>query len=78
MFGVTMEHPRIQRDPTVMVGKPVIRGTRIAVDLILREISAGLSFAEIIDAYPRLTLADIQAALAYAADLVTQEGLAPA
>jgi hypothetical protein len=46
-----MEHPRIERDPKVMMGKPVIRGTRITVDLILRDIAGGSSFAEtVVDA----------------------------
>jgi uncharacterized protein (DUF433 family) len=60
-----MEHPRIERDPEVMVGKPVIKGTRIAVDLILREMAGGLSFAEIADAYPRITIDDVNAAQAF-------------
>ncbi len=73
-----MEHPRIERDPAVMVGKPVIRGTRITVDLILREVAAGRSFAEIADAYPRISVEDVQAALAYATDFVAGEGLVSA
>jgi uncharacterized protein (DUF433 family) len=63
-----MTHERIHRDPNVMVGKPVIRGTRITVELLVRECANGLSFAEIIDEYPRITEADIRSALAYAAD----------
>lgn len=63
---------RIVRDPAVMVGKPVIRGTRITVELILRQLSAGRSPAEIIEAYPGLTEDDIRAAQAYAADLVAE------
>jgi uncharacterized protein (DUF433 family) len=70
-----MEHPRIERDPSVLAGKPVIRGTRISVDLILREVAAGLSFADIVEAYPRVTQEDLQAALAFAADFVAAEGL---
>jgi uncharacterized protein (DUF433 family) len=60
-----MEHSRIERDPEVMVGKPVINGARIPVDLILREIAGGLSLAEIADAYPRITIDDVIAAQAY-------------
>jgi uncharacterized protein (DUF433 family) len=70
-----MDHPRIERDPAVMSGKPVVRGTRISVDLILREIASGLSFAEITNAYPRLTDDDIRAALGFAAEFVAGEGL---
>jgi uncharacterized protein (DUF433 family) len=73
-----MDHPRIERDPDVMVGKPVIKGTRITVELILRDIAGGMSFAEITDAYPRICVDDIQAALAYAADYMAREGLVSA
>ena len=64
---------RITIDPKVMAGKPVIKGTRIPVALILRELANGLSPSEIIDAYPRLTAEDIRAANAYAARLVADE-----
>jgi uncharacterized protein (DUF433 family) len=64
---------RIEINPDVMLGKPVIRGTRIAVELILRKLSEGISAAELLDAYPRLTRDDIQAALAYAADTLSHE-----
>jgi uncharacterized protein (DUF433 family) len=70
-----MTHDRIERDPAVMVGKPVIKGTRITVELILRECAAGLSADEIIENYPHITEADIRAALAYAADYLSREGL---
>jgi uncharacterized protein (DUF433 family) len=52
--------------PDVMLGKPVIRGTRIPVELILRKLSEGATEAELLDGYPRLTPEDIRAALAYA------------
>jgi uncharacterized protein (DUF433 family) len=64
---------RIEVDPKVMLGKPVIRGTRITVELILRKLSEGATEADLVDAYPRLTREDIQAALAYAADTVAHE-----
>jgi uncharacterized protein (DUF433 family) len=64
---------RIETDPNVVLGKPVIRGTRIPVELILRKLSEGASEADLLDAYPRLTRDDIQAALAYAADLIAHE-----
>lgn len=64
---------RIVVDPKVMLGKPVIRGTRIPVELILRKLSEGATELELLDAYPHLTRADIQAALAYAADALAHE-----
>ena len=66
---------RIETDPNVMLGKPVIRGTRITVELLVRECAAGLTFDEIIENYPHITEADIRAALAYAADYLSHEGL---
>jgi uncharacterized protein (DUF433 family) len=64
---------RIEINPAVMLGKPVIRGTRIPVELLLRKMAEGASEADLLDAYPRLTLADIRAALAYAAESVAHE-----
>lgn len=64
---------RIEIDPDVMLGKPVIRGTRIPVELILRKLSEGASGDELLDAYPRLTREDIQAAMRYAADALAHE-----
>ena len=57
---------RIEANPDVMLGKPVIRGTRIPVELILRKLSEGASEGDLLDAYPRLTREDIQAAIRYA------------
>ena len=56
-----------------MLGKPVIRGTRITVELILRKLAEGADTATLRDAYPRLTDEDIRACLAYAADTVSHE-----
>jgi uncharacterized protein (DUF433 family) len=64
---------RIEVNPKVMMGKPVIRGTRIPVELILRKISEGANERDLIDAYPRLRREDIQAALRYAADTLAHE-----
>jgi uncharacterized protein (DUF433 family) len=58
---------RIEINPEVMLGKPVIRGTRIPIELILQKMSEGATEEDLLDAYPRLTKRDIQAALAYAA-----------
>ena len=56
---------RIEIDSEVMSGKPVIRGTRIPVEIILRKLREGASEVDLLDAYPRLTVQDIQAAIAY-------------
>jgi uncharacterized protein (DUF433 family) len=64
---------RITVDRKVMLGKPVIRGTRIPVELILRKLSEGATEADLRDAYPHLTRADIQAAIGYAADTLAHE-----
>lgn len=63
-----MTHERIFVDPSIMMGKPCIKGTRITVELILRKLGAGRSFADLLQAYPRLTEDDLRAALAFAAD----------
>lgn len=63
-----MDHPRISQNPKVMFGKPVIRGTRIPVDLILRKLSEGWSMELILDQYPALQREDIYAAEAFAAE----------
>jgi uncharacterized protein (DUF433 family) len=64
---------RIEVHPAVMHGKPVIRGTRIPVELLLRKLAEGATFEELLDAYPRLSADDIRAALAYAADNIAHE-----
>ena len=56
-----------------MIGKPIIRGTRIPVELILRKLGEGATEADLLDAYLRLTKAEIQAAIGYAADSVAHE-----
>ena len=64
---------RIEINPAVMLGKPVIRGTRIPVELIIRKLGEGATEIDLFDAYPRLTREDIQAALLYAADTLSHE-----
>ena len=64
---------RIEINPKVMMGKPVIRGTRIPVELILRKLGEGAKERELLEAYPRLTKDDIQAAIRYAADTLAHE-----
>jgi len=69
----------IEINPEVMLGKPVIRGTRIPVELLLRRLSEGATTDDLLGAYPRLTPDDIKACLAYAADTIAHEAvLAPA
>lgn len=68
---------RIEINPRIMLGKPVIRGTRIAVELILRKLGEGASEAELLAAYPQLTKDDIRAAIAYAADTLSHEETVP-
>ena len=70
-----MVHERIEVNPKVMVGKPVIRGTRVTVELILRKLGAGMTEDEIIADHPRLTIEDIRAAQAFAADYLADEEL---
>ena len=68
---------RVEIDPAVMLGKPVIRGTRIPVELIIRKLGEGATEADLLDAYPRLTRDDIQAAFLYAADALSHEIILP-
>ena len=64
---------RIEINPSVMLGKPVIRNTRIPVELVLRKLAEGATVADLLDAYPRVTEADVRACLAYAADVVAMK-----
>jgi uncharacterized protein (DUF433 family) len=64
---------RIELNPNSMLGKPVIRGTRITVELVLRKLSEGASEADLLDAYPHLSADDIRAAIKYAADVIAHE-----
>jgi uncharacterized protein (DUF433 family) len=56
-----------------MLGKPVIRGTRVTVELLLRKLAEGMTQADLLDAYPRLAAADVQAAIQFAADTPAHE-----
>jgi len=68
---------RITVDPKIMVGKPVIRGTRVPVALILNMLGQGIPTEEILREYPRLERVDIEAAMAYAARVVEHEEVFP-
>jgi len=63
---------RIVVDPKVMVGKPIIKETRIPVDAIIKRIAEGMSIEELLEEYPNITKKDIKAALLYAAILVDE------
>lgn len=64
---------RININPDIMLGKPVIKGTRIPVELIVRKIGEGALNEDLLEAYPNITKEDIQAALLYAADNLANE-----
>ena len=64
---------RIEVNPEIMLGKPVIRGTRVTVELLLRKLSEGASEEDLLEAYPHLTRDDIKAAIAYAADTIARK-----
>ncbi len=64
---------RIISDPEVLMGKPCVKGTRIAVELILGWLANGWSHEQVLEAYPHVTREDILAALAFAADMMRDE-----
>ena len=68
---------RVVLDPKVMLGKPVIRGTRIPVEVLVRMVAQRIPEADILREYPRLEAEDIQAALVYAAHVVANEEVFP-
>ncbi len=72
-----MDTERVLSDPTVMMGKPVVAGTRIPVELILEKLSAGETFDQIIQAHPRLTREGILAALRFAAQALRADVVYP-
>ena len=68
---------RIVADPRILAGKPVVKGTRIAVDLVLEELAQNPDIDELLAAHPDLTRDDVQACLAYARAIVTGEDVSP-
>ncbi len=68
---------RIVTDPKIMLGKPVIRGTRITVEVILEKLAADIPIEEVLADYPRLSRADILAAIAYARAAIGTEEIIP-
>ena len=67
------KHDRIVSEPGIMLGKPVIRGTRVPVELLVRKLGEGASVEEMLEAYPNLKREDIFAALKFAADSLSNE-----
>ena len=72
-----MQEPLIVSDPNVMMGKPVVAGTRITVEVILEKLSAGETTEQILQAHPRLTREAIKAALAFAKDSLRADVVYP-
>ena len=70
-----MIHARIEINPAIMGGKPVIRGTRVPVETVLRKLGSGMSPEAVLTDHPRLTREDILAAQAFAADYLASEEL---
>lgn len=68
---------RIEVNPKILVGKPVIRGTRIPVELILKKLGQNIDVTEILQDFPRLTTEDVKAAIMYAESLVEETEMYP-
>ncbi len=68
---------RITADPKILVGKPIVKGTRISVELVIDLLAAGWTQEQILDSYPNLTGEDIRACLAYAGELLHSEKVFP-
>ena len=69
----SMKHERIEMNPKIMGGKPVIKDTRIPVEMSLRKLGAGMSIAEIGEDHPHISEDDIRAAQAFAADYIASD-----
>ncbi|HCZ36259.1 MAG TPA: DUF433 domain-containing protein [Cytophagales bacterium] len=70
-------HPYIEVNPKIMMGKPIIKGTRITVELVLEALAAGESIDNLLASWPRLTKEAVQDALAFAADSLKGEKIYP-
>jgi len=66
-------HGNISFDPNIMLGKPIIKGTRVTVEQILKKLSEGATAKELVEIYPQITEKDIFACLLYAADVISNE-----
>ena len=63
----------IERNPDIMLGKPIVKGTRITVELLMRKLADGYNIGDLLKSYPHLTKEQILAALEYAADMIANE-----
>ncbi len=72
-----MDKARIVSDPNVMMGKPVVAGTRITVELILDKLAAGESLENLLDAHPNLTAGGVRAAISYASSVLKSDLVFP-
>ncbi len=72
-----MKETFIKSDPKVMMGKPVVAGTRITVELVLEKLAAGETVEQILQAHPRLTSEGVQAALKFAAKALKADVVYP-
>lgn len=72
-----MDEKLIVSDPNIMLGKPVVKGTRITVELILEKLSAGETFSDLLAAHPGLTRDSIRAALAFASEALRADVIYP-
>ena len=68
---------RIVSTPETLAGEPRVAGTRVHVSVLLDNLAAGLTPEEIVDEYPSVTVEDVRAAIAYAADLAREESILP-
>ena len=68
-----MGEDRVETNAQVMLGKPVIRGTRVTVELLLRKLSEGASEDDLLKAYPRITREDLRAAVRFAAETLAND-----
>jgi uncharacterized protein (DUF433 family) len=66
-------HQRIEMRRDVTVGKPVIRGTRVSVELVLRKLAEGITIEDLLDGYPKITREDVHAAIQFAADTLAHD-----
>ena len=64
---------RIESTPEIMLGKPIVKGTRITVEIILKKLAEGASKEEILQIYPHITIEDINAVLDYASEVIKNE-----
>jgi uncharacterized protein (DUF433 family) len=77
LWRCVVNHSLIVSDPAVMMGKPVVAGTRITVDLILEKMASGEAIEQILEAHPRLTREGILAALDYATRVLRSDVVYP-